>query len=238
MTQNDTDASVVAVAPSIEAPDSLRLWVPDALDERLTSHHVASDTELGDRAEQFVYDNYREQGYCRESPRRWVEEVERWREGSILHVICDGDEVLGVLRTIIGGFDDLPVSQFGRTMPMRDGLLLDGGSLAVKADYRGIGLATELYRHWLEVGIRNRVEGFCLLMDDGLIDVMHTFYALPTHAFAERRLYMGGNIQPLVVWLDELVEQMSSARPKLYQYAISGFSPEEIVEFDLPIVLD
>jgi GNAT superfamily N-acetyltransferase len=237
LTHEQAGATSIAGTSSTETSDPLRLWVPDPLDERLVSYHVTSDTELGDRAEQFVYENYREQGYCRESPRRWVEEVDQWREGSVLHVICDGDEVLGVLRTIIGTFEELPVSQFERTREMRPGNLLDGGSLVVKADYRGVGLATELYRHWIEVGIRNRVEGFCLLMDDGLVDVLHQFYALPTHAFAERRHYMGGDIEPLVVWLDEMLEQLSLLRPNLYKLAISGFTPEELVEFDLPIVL-
>ncbi|CAN5414553.1 hypothetical protein BH10ACT3_BH10ACT3_09320 [soil metagenome] len=238
LTQNETESMHVATSSTVETPDALRLWVPDPLDERLVSYHVAPESDLGDRAERFVYDAYREQGYCRTSPRHWVEEVDPWREGSTLHVVCDGDEILGVLRTIIGTYENLPVSQFARNPGMREGVLLDGGSLAVKADYRGIGLATELYRHWLEVGIRNRVEGFLMLMDDGYVDVMHTFYALPTHSFAERKHYMGGDIEPLIVWLDEMFETMSLLRPALYKYAIANLTPAEIVEYDLPIVLD
>ncbi|WP_255626086.1 GNAT family N-acetyltransferase [Dermatobacter hominis] len=240
MTLTDRGGDAVDVQPSVdlEQSDTLRLWVPDPLDPSLTTYHTTPDTEIGDRAERFVYDTYREHGYCEESPRGWVEEVEPWRSRGTLHVICDGDEVLGVLRTIVGRFEDLPVSQFEQTEALRDGLLLDGGSLAVKSDYRGVGLATELYRNWLEVGIRAGVEGFCMLMDDGYVDVMHTLYALPTHAFAARREYMGGDIEPLVVYIDEMLEQMARVRPNLYKYAISGFTPEEIVKYDLPIILD
>lgn len=221
-----------------EQTDSFRLWVPDPLDDSLQTFHTTPDTVVGDRAERFVYRTYREQGYCIESDREWVEEVEPWRDRGTLHVICDGDEVLGVLRTIVGRFEDLPVSQFQQTRPLRDGLLLDGGSLAVKSDFRGVGLATELYRNWLEVGIRSGVAGFCMLMDDGYVDVMHQLYALPTHAFAARERYMGGDIEPLVVYIDEMLEQMARLRPNLYKFAISGFTPEEIAKYDLPILLD
>jgi GNAT superfamily N-acetyltransferase len=238
LTDRENEGVDVTTATATETEDQFRLWLPDPLDPGLVCHHVAPDTQLGDRAERFVYETYRDHGYCRESPRQWVEEVEPWRARSTLHVVCDGDELLGVLRTIVGEIDELPVSQFKRTAPMRDGLLLDGGSLAVKPDFRGVGLATELYRHWIEVGIRRRVEGFCLLMDDGYIEVMHALYALPTHPFAERQRYMGGDIQPLVVWMDEMLESLARSRPLLYKYAVSGFTPQEIVEFDLPIILD
>jgi GNAT superfamily N-acetyltransferase len=234
--------NAVDVPPSIdlesEEDDALRLWAPDPLDPSLITYHTTPDTEIGDRAERFVYETYREHGYCEESPRCWVEEVEPWRWKGTLHVICDGDEVLGVLRTIVGRYEDLPVSQFEQTAPLRDGLLLDGGSLAVKSDYRGVGLATELYRNWIEVGIREGVEGFCLLMDDGYVDVLHTLYAVPTHPFAKRRHYMGGDIQPLVVWMDEMLDALARKRPNLYKLAISGFTPEEIAQHDLPILLD
>ncbi len=230
----------IVKAPTTYTDDSdpFTWWAPDPLDPGLTTHHVSPYSEIGDRAERFVYNTYRSKGYCAESAREWVEEVEPWRDRGVLHVISDGDEVLGVLRTIIGRFEDLPVSQFKQTVALRDGQLLDGGSLAVKEDYRGVGLASELYRNWLDVGIREGAEGFCMLMDDGYVDVMHTFYALPTHPFAEREHYMGGDIEPLVVWIDEMLEQMARLRPNLYRFATSGFTPEEIVKYDLPIILD
>lgn len=221
----------------IDLRDPLRLWAPEPLDAVLRTEHVSPYSELGDRAEQFVYEQYRERGYCRKSPRSWIEETEPWRQGSTLHVICEGDEVLGVLRTIVGPFDKLPVSQFEPIDTMREGLFLDGGSLAVKADHRGIGLATELYRHWVEVGVRNHVRGFCLLMDDGLVDFLHTMFALETHPFAQRRAYMGGDIEPLVVWMPDMLHRMAVVRPELYKFATKGFTPQEIVDFDLPIIL-
>jgi hypothetical protein len=49
--------------------------------------------------------------------------------------------------------------------------------------------------------------------------------------------YMGGDILPIVVRMDELLVEFPTHRPFVYQVAISGFSPQEIVDFDLPIVL-
>lgn len=221
----------------VDLRDPLRLWAPEPLSSTLETFHVSPYSELGDRAEQFAYEQYRERGFCRESPRRWIEETDRWRDGSTLHVICEGDEVLGVLRTIVGRFDELPVSQFEPIDTMHEGTFLDGGSLAVKADHRGLGLATELYRHWVEIGVRNHVRGFCLLMDDGLVDFLHTMFALETHPFAQRRDYMGGDIEPLVVWMPQMLHHMARVRPELYKFATKGFTPQEIVDFDLPIVL-
>lgn len=239
MTLTDRVDDFVDAQPThLDDSDPFTSWAPDPLDSGLTTHHVSPYCEIGDRAERFVYETYRSKGYCEESARGWVEEVEPWRDRGVLHVICDGDEVLGVLRTIIGRYEDLPVSQFEQTVPLRDGQLLDGGSLAVKEDYRGVGLASELYRNWLDVAIREGAEGFCMLMDDGYVDVMHTFYALPTHPFAKRERYMGGDIEPVVVWIDEMLEQMARRRPNLYKYAISGFTAAEVVKYDLPIILD
>jgi GNAT superfamily N-acetyltransferase len=217
----------------------LTLWVPDPLDTGLAVHHVNPYSELGDKAEQFVYANYRERGYCAVSSRSWIEEIQPWRDGSTLHVITEGTEVLGVIRTVVGEFHELPVGQFDLVADLEPGTqLLDGGSLAVKFDYRGFGLATELYRQWIQFGIRHRVDGFAMMMDDGMVEIMRKYYALPTHTLAERRQYMGGDIEPLVVWMDEMLEALARQRPALYRYAIEGFTPEEIVEFDLPILLD
>lgn len=218
--------------------EDLSHWVPDQLDGSLSVHHVSPYTDLGDRAEQFVYANYRERRYCGVSSRSWIEEIQPWRDASTLHVITDATEVLGVIRTVVGEYHELPVGQFELAADLEPGTqLLDGGSLAVKFDYRGFGLATELYRQWIQFGIRQRVDGFAMMMDDGMVEIMRKFYALPTHRLAERRQYMGGDIEPLVVWMDEMLEALAKHRPALYRYAIEGFTPEEIIELDLPILL-
>jgi GNAT superfamily N-acetyltransferase len=218
--------------------DGLRDWVPEPLDDRLALHHVSPYSDLGDRAEQFVYDTYRVSGFCKESPRRWVEETDPWREGSTLHVVTDGDDVLGVLRTMVGEFRELPVSQFDPCIPMRSGRLVEGGSLAVKADHRGLGIANELHRLMFRIGIEEGVEGWAMLIDAWMADFLREVYVFPTHVFSERRQFMGGMIEPIVVWVDELLVEMSSRRPALYRHAIRDFTPEQIVALDLPIVLD
>lgn len=225
-------------SPQVTEDDGLRLWVPEPLDPQLRLEHVSPFSELGDRAEQFVYDTYRVSGFCKESPRRWVEETDPWREGSTLHVVTDQDEILGVLRTMAGTIDQLPASQFVPNIPMRTGRLLEGGSLAVKADHRGLGIANELHRLMFQIGIQEQVEGWCMLIDSWMADFLRDVYAFPTRIFSERRQFMGGHIEPIVVWVDELIHEMSTRRPKLYQHAIATLTPEEIVRFDLPIVLD
>ncbi len=235
--QHETTSTAPAQSELTE-DERLRDWVPEPLEPSLSVHHVAPESDLGDRAERFVYDTYRVSGFCAESPRGWVEETDPWREGSTLHVICDGDEVLGVLRTMVGELRDLPASQFEPSIPMRPGRLLEGGSLAVKADYRGMGIANELHRLMFHIGIEEGVEGWCMLIDGWMADFLRQVYVFPTHVFSERRQFMGGEIEPIVVWVDELLREMSARRPALYRHAIRDFTPEEIAAYDLPIVLD
>ena len=52
-------------------------------------------------AERFLYEIYRESGFCQESPRRMVEELDQWRAGSHFHLVHDeAKSVLGSVRTI------------------------------------------------------------------------------------------------------------------------------------------
>lgn len=221
----------------VDVDDPLHTFAPDLLDENLTSHHVTPETDLGAAAEHFVYDVYRVSGFCRESPRRVVEETEPWRPGSALHVVCDGDEVLGVVRTILGTYESLPIGQFDPEQTPPPGPLCEVASLAVKPDRRGMGVANELHRMVFEFGVRNRVNGYCFLVDEWMSQFFQDYYAFPVRRMAPVQPYMGGDVLPIVVRMDELLVDFPTHRPFVYQVATSGFSPQEIVDFDLPIVL-
>ena len=222
---------------TVDVDDPLHTFTPDLLDENLTSHHVTPESELGATAEQFVYDVYRVSGFCRESARRVVEETEPWRPGSALHVVCDGPDVLGVVRTLLGPYEALPIGQFEPQQPPPDGQLCEVASLAVKPDRRGMGVANDLHRMVFEFGVRNHVQGFCFLVDEWMSQFFQDYYAFPVRPMGPVQPYMGGDVLPIVVRMDELLVDFPTRRPFVYQVATSGFSPQEIVDFDLPIVL-
>jgi hypothetical protein len=237
-TETLTGAGREPVVPSnVDLEDPLRSFAPEPLDDHLTTHHVAPASDVGEAAERFVYDIYRVSEFCQESPRGWVEETEPWREGSTLHVVMEGDDVLGVVRTILGTYDELPIGQFGPDQPPPDGTLCEVASLAVKPDRRGLGVANELHRMTFEFGIRSAANGFCFLVDEWMAQFFQDYYAFPVRQMAPVQPYMGGDIMPIMVRVDELLEVFPRRRPLVYQRAISGFSPAEVASFDLPIVL-
>lgn len=242
------DTSISSAAGAVEigdlsskypADDPARMFEPERLDPALTPHLVLPGDPLWDAAERFVYSVFRVSGFCAESPREWVEESQPWREDSRLHVITEGDDqVVGVARTIIGSYDELPVSQFRPTVPVPDGPLCEIGSLAVRPTQRGLGVANELHRIAFQLGIRERVGGFVFLIDQWMFDFFESHYGLPVRALAPAREYMGGEVVPTAMWLPEMMHQLVVTRPNVYKWSVEGFEPQLYAELDLPILLD
>ena len=219
--------------------DPARMFDPERLDPALSTHLVLPGDRLWDAAERFVYSMFRVSGFCAESPREWVEESQPWRERSKLHVITEADgQVIGVCRTIVGTYDELPVSQFRPTVPVPDGPLCEIGSLAVRPTQRGLGVANELHRIAFQMGIREGVQGFAFLIDQWMFEFFESHYGLPVRALAPAREFMGGEVVPTAMWMPEMMHQLVRTRPNVYKWSVEGFEPQVYVDLDLPILLD
>jgi hypothetical protein len=219
--------------------DDQRYFEPERLGPGLTVHHVREGDELWDPAERFVYRVFRTSEFCRESPREWVEETEPWRAGSSLHVVTEDDgRIMGVCRTILGEYDDLPVAQFRPEIPVRAGQLCEIGSLAVRPSSRGIGVANELHRVAFQAGIVAGAVGFCFLVDRWMFDFFASHYGLPVRQLAPSRRYMGGDVVPTAMWMPEMLERIAVIRPRVYKWSVEGLPARLWEELDLPIVLD
>ncbi|MFZ4519501.1 MAG: GNAT family N-acetyltransferase [Microthrixaceae bacterium] len=218
--------------------ETLRDLEPERLDAHLDVHAVDPGQALWESAEQFVYDVFRISGFCGESPRRFVEETEPWRAGSRLHVITERSSVVGVARTIIGRYDELPVSQFEPEIEVPDGELCEIGSLAVRPTQRGLGVANELHRRAFREGFDRRVAGFCFLVDQWMFDFFRDQYGLPVRALAAPRRFMGGDVVPTGMWMPEMLHVIARIRPNVYRWSVEGLSPRVFREMDLPAVID
>ena len=235
--ERSADTQGAAVPQSSD--EALRLFDPERLDPTLTPHLVLPGDPLWDAAERFVYSMYRVSGFCAESPREWVEESQPWRDGSVLHVITHGDEqILGVARTIVGTYDQLPVGQFEPTVPVPQGLLCEIGSLAVRPDQRGLGVTNELHRRAIHTGVRAGATGFVFLIDQWMFDFFDDYYGAPVRVLAPSRPYMGGDVVPTGMWLPEMFHQLAVRRPNVYKWSVEGFEPQMYADLDLPILLD
>jgi hypothetical protein len=227
-------------APHVRVDDAYHEYSdfqPDLLEDGLDVHAVEPGDELWDPAERFVYRIFRVSGFCEPSHREYVEETEPWREQSRLHVITDGPAILGVTRTVIGPYNELPVSQFEPEIDLPDGPLCEIGSLAVKATQRGLGVANELHRRAFWEGIQSDVAGFCFLIDEWMFEFFRSHYGLPVRALAPARPYMGGDVVPTGMWLPEMLHVLFRTRPNVYRWAVDGLPPELFRRLDLPIVL-
>lgn len=201
--------------------------------------HVVTDptSALWDRGEQFVYDVFRVSEFCAESPRRWVEESEPYRPGSRLHVLMDSDDIVGVIRTFVGTYAQLPIGQFTPEIPVPEGRLVEIGSLAVKSSLRGLGVANALHRSAVQDAIRLGVPAFCMLVEPWAIDFFRTVYGLPLVQTAPAADYMGSLTVPAMANIAEMLHRLVTEFPGLYEWLSEDLEPELWARGDLPILL-
>ncbi|MFM7064125.1 MAG: GNAT family N-acetyltransferase [Actinomycetes bacterium] len=212
---------------------------PEPCDPALSLRLVDElDLERWDEAERFIYDVFRVSEFCEESSRGWVEEIDRYRHGSTLHVISDPARPVGVVRTIPGTYDQLPIGAFPATVPLTAGPLVEIGSLAVRATLRGLGVANELHRSAVRCALLTGAEGFCMLVEPWAIDFYRDVDGVPRRQPAEARHYMGSLTVPAVAMLDEMVDNLVRTRRGVYQWFTEGLPVEVFTERGLPLVLD
>ncbi len=216
---------LTAVPGLVAAHDPRRDFEPERLETGLRIQSVDPTSDLGVRAEQFVYEVYRTSGFCAESPRRHVEETDPWRPGSTLHVVTDDasdDRIVGVVRTILGRLGDLPTAAHvpGIAPGHTERRVCEIGSLAVHASQRGLGVANELHRAAFLAGFRAGVRGFCFLVEQWMVEFFSDVYGLPVHPLAPARHYMGGDVVPVAMWLPEMLDVIAVSRPAVYAWAV------------------
>ncbi|HXH56183.1 N-acyl amino acid synthase FeeM domain-containing protein [Iamia sp.] len=204
----------------------------------LPSHNLLriSGGELWDAAEAFVYDIYRQIGYCEESPRRRVEELPRWNDRSIFHAVIDDDgTVIGTVRTIVGRYSELPVGKFERTDSHLADPVCELSSLTVRTDVRSTGVIEHLYRAgWLDA-FRGRSNAVVALIDEWLFDVFVDTYHLPFTVVGVAQEYMGGVPIPVALPLaGRHYVDMAMTNPEFWRWTLEAVTPDEARAWNLP----
>lgn len=190
-------------------------------------------------AERFVYETYREAGYCRESVDLRVEELHAWTDLSTMYVVFDetGD-VVGTSRIIKGRFDQLPVGQFTRTDHEDADPLAELSSLAIAPTARGLTVVVHLCRAVFVDAWRSGAHALCFAIDGWMVDLLVDSYCLPVRPLGVRRPYMGGDVSPTALTLKgENFVGTARANPGYWQWMCEGFTPAEVGAWQLPIVL-
>ncbi len=207
----------------------------------LLPRHRLETVTGGDRwvqLEAFVYDIYRQVGYCDESPRRRVEELARWTDASRFHAVFDDeDQVIGVVRTIFGRYADLPVGRFTRTDFRDPDPVCELSSLTVRNDVRSTGVTEHLYRAgWLDA-FRHGSTAVVALVDAWLLEVFVDAYHLPFSVIGLGREDMGGAPIPAGLPLaGHHYAAMASTNPDFWRWTLEAVEPGEVKRWGLPRV--
>jgi hypothetical protein len=208
--------------------------------ELLPGHRVVTITggDLWMQAEAFVYDIYRQVGYCDESPRSRVEELARWETRSRLHAVMDDDDdIIGVVRTIFGPYADLPVGQFERTDHSHPDPVCELSSLTVRTDVRSTGVIEHLYRAgWLDA-FQSGSTTLVALIDDWLLEVFQGTYRLPFSIIGIGQEYMGSTPVPVAMPLVGPAYQLTAdENPDFWAWTLEAIGADEAKAWALPLL--
>jgi hypothetical protein len=190
------------------------------------------------QVEAFVYDIYRQIGYCDESPGHRVEELAQWNDRSHFHaVLDDNDEVIGVVRTIFGLYADLPVGQFMRTDHRHPDPVCELSSLTVRTDVRSTGVIEHLYRAgWLDAFMAGS-RAIVALIDEWLFEVFQDTYRLPFRVIGVGEEYMGSEPMPVGMALTGPDYQVTAKEnPDFWAWTLEAVTAQQAERWGLPLL--
>lgn len=234
-------STTVRSSPTVVEPRPLGPHVSGRPADLLPGHRVITidGGDLWMEAEAFVYEMYVKIGYTEPSPRHQVEELARWSERSRFHAVLDEhDRIIGTIRTIFGRYAELPVSQFERTNHDDPDPVCEFSSLVVDPTQRSTGVIEHLYRAgWLDAS-RSGANAIVALIDEWLYEAFVDIYRLPFRRIGVGQHYMGTDPVPVAMPLygDNYLD-MARTNPHFYAWNVEGCDPEEVAEWEMPIVL-
>ncbi|MBV6509686.1 MAG: hypothetical protein JJLCMIEE_02782 [Acidimicrobiales bacterium] len=219
------------------APSSRRGFPPPTVDPTLSLSYPTAG-RVREAAERFEYEIFRASGFCRPSRHERVEEYDEWAGQSRFAVVVDsGGGVVGATRILVGRYCDLPAGRLrGSTNDIGEPVL-EVASIAIRPDHRSVGIADRLYRAALADSYRCRVKAIVMVVDPWLEDILEDYYGVAPDCLGPRTRYMGGDVRPVAYRIPEHVNAFARARPALWQFILDEFTPGEVADFDLPIVL-
>ncbi|MCB0954394.1 MAG: hypothetical protein KDB13_17055 [Microthrixaceae bacterium] len=169
-------------------------------------------------AERLEYEVFEEIGFCRTSSLGRVEEFDEWRDRSEFRVVTDDADVIkGVVRVLLGQYDDLPIGSFPKYRDYPPDPILEYASLAVPVDVRRSGVAEALYRGVWQDAIRSGAGGIAGIGAPWLLDILNGVYNFGFEQLGEGRYYMGGDCIPVGTAVRCLIQRLKN-QPSFFQW--------------------
>lgn len=192
-----------------------------------------------EKAEEFVYTNYRELDYCEPSPRGHVEELAPWHDRSTFHVVLDDDDhVVGTARLIHDSYGELPIGRFERNDHVDPDPVAELSSVVVQPNARGMSVVAHLCRSIFFDTLERDANAMVFLLEEGLIQLLRVHYGLPVRHYGESRYYMGGDVTPSGMSMaGHHFIDTARVNPRYWQWMTEWCTPEQVARWQLPIVL-
>lgn len=233
----DVDTGVAELAPKLRLGS--RFSGPIDLAPGLHVEMTATG-RLWDEAASFQYEQFLTQGFCAPSTQKRVEEYDEWSDRSVFHVVHDGLEIRGVIRTITAPYDELPVAKVAtRTGDFPPDQCCEFASFTVASDSRRrTGVAESLFRSALMQAVDDRATSVVAVVVPSLFHLLRRFYGFPFVELGPAKYYMGSDSLPIGLTLLSCAEALASESRDNYRWFFGGLTTEEIVRYGFPIVLD
>ena len=196
--------------------------------------------DLWDAAAAFQYEQFLREGFCAPSPHRRVEEYDEWSDRSIFHVVHDGRDIHGVIRTITDQYDCLPVAKVAQRpadFPPDDCCEFASFTIS-KESRRGTGVPESLFRSALMRAVEDEATSVVAVVVPTLFFLLRRFYGFPFLELGPAKFYMGSDSLPIGLTLLGCAETLARESRVNYQWFFGGLTTEETVKYGFPIVLD
>lgn len=206
---------------------------PPALPDGWTVDIVTSGPMFA-AAETLEYEVFRASGFAEPSDTGRTSELEAWRSTSSFHVVIDANGVpAGVVRSLVGPFDELPVAQLeGITEPPPDPVC-EYATLAIRRECRQTGVAEALYPSVWKHARRTPATGLVAIVEPWLHSLLSNHYALGFSPISPPQFFMGGTVIAISAPFGVLEHRLPSERPLLWEYFIQGVPTAELARWGL-----
>jgi len=194
---------------------------------------IVTESDLAEAGRRLEYEIFVEENFFPPTESGCIEDYADYESRSVFHVITDeADEVVGVVRSVLGPYDSLPLSHYvpERWTQFPSSSACEYASLAIRPECRKHGLAEELYRSVFALAWRSQQEGLVALVDPWLHDLLNDFYGCAFEQIGPESDYFSGFlVRPIGVSLEALEAVMPKRVPEFWEWLVEGIEQEDVV---------
>lgn len=194
---------------------------------------IVGSSALAEDARGLEYEIFVDEGFFPASSDGRIKDYADFEDRSIFHVIVDdGGRPAGVVRSVIGDYDSLPVGKYvpDRWSDFPDQPVVEYASLAIRPECRKLGLAEELYRSVFALAWRSDLLGLVALVDPWMHELLNDFYGCAFEQIGpDCHHFHGFTVRPIGMSLQALEAAMPYRAPEFWRWLVEGIEGEDVI---------